>query len=111
MGKKLIVAVAAVVLLPGVMFEVQLNPRFALPRTVEKPDAAREALYERCVAERTDEATRQALDAADNPDVQSLMIRMRQKEAIADCRREFPQRLVEVGEPLELNIVDLRWRF
>ncbi len=110
MGRKLIVIVIVVVLVL-VLFDVRLDPQFALPRTVEEPDAAQEMLYEKCVADRTDEATREALDAADNPDVQSLMIRMRQKEAIGDCRGMFPERLVEVEKPLEFNVVDLRWRY
>ena len=109
--KTIVVAAAVVALLAIVLFDVRFNPQFALPRTVEKPDAGQEALYEKCVSDRTDEATRQALDAADNPDVQSLMIRMRQKEAIAECRRKFPARMLEVDEPLRFNVVDLRWRF
>jgi hypothetical protein len=111
MGRRIVLAAAFVVLLAVVFFDIRFNPQFALPRTVEMPDAGQEAIYEKCVSDRTNEATRQALDAADNPDVQSLMIRMRQKEAIADCRREFPARMVEVDEPLRLNVVDFEWRF
>jgi hypothetical protein len=92
-------------------FEVRLHPEFSLPREVEKPDPAREALYERCVAERTDEATRRAFEAADNPDVQSLMIRIQQMEAIEQCRRQYPEEWIRVSEPLRLNLIDLSLRF
>lgn len=93
------------------LFEVRLRPEFSLPREVEKPDPAQEARYERCVDARTDEATRRAFEAADNPDVQSLMIRMQQKEAVDRCRREYPERRIRVSEPLRFNLVDVSFRF
>lgn len=93
------------------LFEVRLRPEFSLPREIEKPDPVQEALYERCVDARTDEATRRAFETADNPDVQSLMIRMQQKEAIDRCRREYPERRISVREPLRVNLVDLCFRF
>ena len=111
MRNRIIGIAIALAVLTLVLFEVEIDPRFSLPRTVERPDDRQEARYQQCVDERTDEATRQAFEAADNPDVQSLMIRMRQQEAIADCRKRFPERRVEVAEPLRINIVDLRWRF
>jgi hypothetical protein len=108
---RIIVALAVAVLLVPALFEVEFSPRFALPRTVAQADAAQEALYRQCVADQTDLATREALQTADNPDVQSLMIRMRQNEAATECRSSFPERRVEVEEPLSINLVDLRWRF
>lgn len=108
---KWLAALLAVGLLVLTMFEVNWNPQFAMPRTVVRPDAAQEARYDRCVSDQVDEATRQALAAADNPDVQSLMIRMRQKEVLATCRRQHPERLVHIDEPLRINLVDFRWRF
>jgi hypothetical protein len=109
--KPLIVALAATIFLVPVLFEVDFNPRFALPRTVVRADGAQEARYHRCVSQRTDQATREALDAADNPDVQSLMIRMRQNEAATECRARYPEHMVEVRQPLSINLVDLHWRF
>lgn len=109
--KPLFVALAAVALVVPVLFEVDFNPRFALPRTVARADGAQEARYHQCVSERTDQATREALEAADNPDVQSLMIRMRQHEATTECRARHPQQMVEIREPLSINLVDLHWRF
>lgn len=108
---RIIVALATVVLLVPVMFEVELNPRFALPRTVARADTAQETRYRQCLSEQTDLATREALRTADNPDVQSLMIRMRQNEAATECRARFPERQVELEEPLSINLVDFRWRF
>ena len=110
-GKKAIAAVLVVVMLVPALFEVRWNPQFALPQSVARADDAQEARYARCVADRVDEATRHALAAADNPDVQSLMIRMRQKEALADCRMQYPERLLQVEEPLRINVLDFRWRF
>jgi hypothetical protein len=108
---RIIAAIAVVVLLVPVMFEVEFNPRFALPRTVTEADAAQETRYRQCVAEQTDLATREALRTADNPDVQSLMIRMRQSEATTECRARYPEQQAEVQEPLTINLLDLRWRF
>ena len=93
------------------LFEVRLRPEFSWPREVERPEPTQEARYERCVDELTDRATRRAFETADNPDVQSLMIRMEQKEAIARCRAEYPERRIVVSEPLRLNLVDISWRF
>jgi len=109
-GKWLAVLLMVVLLVPA-LFEVQWNPQFAMPGTVARPDEAQEARYQQCVTDQVDEATRQALAAADNPDVQSLMIRMRQKEALVYCRLQHPERLVRVDEPLRINLVDFRWRF
>jgi hypothetical protein len=112
MTRNWIVASAAlVVFLVVVLFEVDFNPVFSLPRTVERLDARQAARFEQCVSERTDQATRDALHAADNPDVQTLMIRMRQKDAIAGCRERFPELRVTVQLPLRINLIDLEWRF
>jgi hypothetical protein len=110
-GRKIIFAVFLVFILVPALFEVQWNPRFSLPQTVSRADDAQEALYDRCVQDRVDDATRQALATADNPDVQSLMIRMRQKEALAGCRERFPVRMIDIEEPLHVDLFDLRWRF
>jgi hypothetical protein len=109
--KHAIAAVFVIVLLVPALFELQWNPQFALPQTVSRPNAIQEARYQQCVGDRVDEATRQALATADNPDVQSLMIRMRQKEALADCRLRFPEQRVDVEEPLRIDLLDFRWRF
>jgi len=93
------------------LFEIRLRPEFSLPREIEKADPAQEARYQRCVDALTDEATRRAFEAADNPDVQSLMIRMQQKEAIDRCRHEYPERRISVSEPLRFNLVDVSLRF
>lgn len=110
-GKRIFAAILVAILVVPVLFEVSLDPQFALPRTVKRPDAAQEQRYSACVDGRTDEATRDALAMADNPDVQSLMIRMRQKEAVAECRIAFPEIVVEVDEPLRIKLLELRWRF
>lgn len=110
-GRSVAAVVVIAALMVPVLFDVSLEPQFSLPRTVQRADAAQEARYENCMSERIDEATRHALVTADNPDVQSLMIRMRQKEAIAECRSTFPQVLVESEEPLRIRLLKLRWRF
>jgi len=110
-SRRWLTGLLAVVLLVPVLFEVQWNPQFAMPGTVARADEVQEARYRQCVTEQVDEATRQALAAADNPDVQSLMIRMQQKEALADCRLQHPARMVDVDEPLRFNLLDFQWRF
>lgn len=93
------------------LFDVRLRPEFSLPRDIERADPAQEARFRQCVDARTDEATRRALEFADNPDVQSLMIRMQQKEALDACRRAFPERRITVHERLRFNLVDVSFRF
>ncbi|MEX2496773.1 MAG: hypothetical protein WD448_11830 [Woeseia sp.] len=112
MGRYGIIAMAAGLAgLLAMLFELHFNPVFSLPRTVEQADAEQRDRYDACVSNITDRATREALEAADNPDVQSLMIRMRQKEAVSECRERFPQRVVTVEEPLRINLIDLEWRY
>jgi len=108
---RIIVALLIGVVLVPLMFEVEFDPHFSLPRTVTGADAAQETRYQQCVSRQTDQATREALDTADNPDVQSLMIRIRQNEAATECRNRHPERRIQVEEPLSFNLVDLRWRF
>lgn len=108
---RIIVALVIVVVLVPLMFDVELDPRFSLPHSVTRADAAQETRYRQCVSRQTDQATREALDAADNPDVQSLMIRIRQNEAATECRNRHPERQIQVDEPFSFNLVDLRWRF
>lgn len=92
-------------------FDIRLRPVFSLPHELDKADPEQEARYEQCVDQRTDEATRQAFAQADNPDVQNLMIRMRQDAALSDCRLQYPGRQITVREPLRFNLVDMQWRF
>ena len=108
---RIIVALLIGVVLVPLMFEVEFDPHFSLSRTVTGADAAQETRYQQCVSRQTDQATREALDTADNPDVQSLMIRIRQNEAATECRNRHPERRIQVEEPLSFNLVDLRWRF
>jgi hypothetical protein len=99
------------VLLLVVFFDMEVKPEFAWPQETEVADPQQEARFDACVEQITDEATRQALAEADNPDVQSLMIRMRQKEALQDCRRRFPVQSTTLHEPLRINLIDIHWRF
>lgn len=108
---RIIASIAAVAALVTLFVEIRFAPAYSPPRTFLRPDPHQTARFEQCVTELTDTATREALDAADNPDVQTLMIRMRQKEAIGDCRKRFPERSVTVEEPLRINLIDLQWRY
>lgn len=110
-SKLTIIGAATLCIVLFALFEVRVRPVFSLPRETVRPEPAQEARYEQCVDRRTDDATRAAFEAADNPDVQNLMIRSRQKQAIEDCRREFPRRDIATHEPLQFNLIDLRFRF
>lgn len=110
MRTALLVAVAAMIALL-IAFDVQLNPEFALPRTVERPDAAQEAKFAACVAERDGRIHEETFARIDNPDVQREVLAARKADAKRACRAEFPQRTVTVEEPMRINLIDLRPRF
>lgn len=109
--KRLAGTAAAILVIVLVLFDVDVEPEFALPREVAVPDPEREARYEACV-EREDEIIhRETFDRIDNPDVQREVLAARKEEARTRCREEHPVRMTTKHEPLRVNLLDLRFRY
>lgn len=109
--KKVLLIVAAALLLVPVLFEVDVNPQFSLPREVEQADAGQEARFDECVEEQDRIVHGETFAAIDNPDVQREVLSRRMEEATKQCREQFPRRVVTVSEPFRFNLVDLEFRF
>lgn len=109
---KTVVSIAALALaLLLILFEVDLNPQFAMPRSVERPDAAREARFAACMDEQDRLVHGDTFAAIDNPDVQREVLARRMKEASGVCRAQYPERKVTVQEPFRFNLLDFEYRF
>lgn len=93
------------------LFEVRLDVRFSLPAEVERPDPVQEARYAACYAEKDRQIHELAFGTIDNPDVQKLYISNNRDKARADCRDQFPERLITVEEPFRFTLFDLRFRY
>lgn len=109
--KKLFAATGAAIVLLLLLFDVEPDFRFSLPRTERQLDVAQEALYEKCVVQADREVHAETFAEVDNPDVQREWLYRRMQAAKAECRSTYPQRHVDVEHPLEFNVVNLRWRF
>ena len=94
-----------------VLYEVTLDPQFALPMSSEKPDAEQEARYLDCYEKRDTEIHRAAFGSIDNPDVQKEFINTNRAQAAAACRTEYPVRSETVSTPFRFNLIDLSPRF
>lgn len=104
------IAVLALALLL-ILFEVDVNPQFAMPRSVERTDAGQEARFDACMDEQDRLIHGETFAAVDNPDVQREILARRMREANGTCREQFPERKVTVEEPFRFNLVDLKPRF
>ena len=109
-GKTLWIAVAALVVFIA-LFEISFDFEFSLGGEGRQLDPDQEERYEACYAERDREIHDIAFGTIDNPDVQKLYISNNRDVAVAECRAQFPERWIEVNEPLRFNLVDLRFRY
>ena len=101
----------AIGLVVFVLFEVEIDPEFALPGESRQPDAEQEDRYAACYAERDKEIHDLAFGTIDNPDVQKIYISNNRDIASAVCREEFPEQWVVVDEPFRFNLIDLTFRY
>ena len=111
--KALLIAAASIVVVVVfvVLFEVNVDPEFALARTVDIIDEEQEARYAACVADRDAVIHAETFSTIDNPDVQREVLATRKDQAKRDCRAAFPARTVTVEEPFRFNLIDLSFRF
>lgn len=103
------VVLAAIVLL--VLYDVTFVLDFGGVQTVEAPDRAVEIQYENCFREKDEALHADAFGTIDNPDVQREVISAGRQRIGRECRDEFPQRLIEVENQSEFNLIDLESRF
>lgn len=109
-GKKISLLLGAGVV-TLVLFDVSINPEFAMPRESELADPRIEAEYARCFRARDEEIHGTAFGTIDNPDVQKEFITSSRAEAARACRALHPERTITVAEPFRFNLVDLEPRF
>ena len=109
--KRIILGLAGVLAAVFILFEVDFIPRFRLPATESMPDPAQEARFDECVLAAESEFHEELFAEVDNPDVQRELIFRFGQEARATCREEHPEKMIEVETPLDVNLVDLSWRF
>ena len=102
-------AIAAIAVIA--LFDVDINPRFSLPRDEEIPDPAVERAYEDCRDEIRQRAMQEAHAETDNPEVHSTMQRLAEADAAAQCRVQHPLTTIRVHRPLDVNLVDFRYRY
>jgi hypothetical protein len=102
--------VAAVVALL-VLFEIRFRFEFSMPGESSQLDAAQEARYAACYAERDEEIHDVAFGTIDNPDVQKLYILNNRKQAATECRQRFPEQWITVEQPFRFNLIDFRFRY
>ncbi len=103
-----VIAVTALVLM---LFEVSIDPVFALPGETEIADPDQESAFNACVDDIRLRVLQEAYAETDNPEVHSTMIRIAESEAPVECRRRFPRRQITVATPFEFNLIDLEWRY
>jgi len=109
--KRSVPIAAALLLVLLALFEVDFAPRFSLPRSEQRPDPAQEARYTACVEAQEEIIHAETFDRIDNPDVQREILYRRMQQAEAGCREQHPERMMTVEKPLDVNLIDLRWRY
>lgn len=111
MRNKALLAMVGCVIVVLALFDVDIDPQFALPQQVEQADAEQEAAYLACVDEQDRIIHAETFAAIDNPDVQREVLSTRREQAARACREMFPERSVTVEEPFRFKLVDLEFRY
>lgn len=109
--KRILIALSLLVIATLVMFDVDFDPRFRLAGTETQPDPRQEARYLACVEETERAFHERTFAEVDNPDVQRELLYRQSQEAKSGCREAHPERTIDVEVPLDINLVDLTWRF
>jgi len=109
--KRIFLGIALALIATVALFDVTIDPRFRLPGTETRIDPEQEARYTACYEEKERRFHEETFERVDNPDVQRELLYRQSQEAKASCREEFPERTIEVELPLDINVVDLEWRF
>ncbi|MGI9204925.1 MAG: hypothetical protein ACR2Q3_13005 [Woeseiaceae bacterium] len=103
------VVFAGIILLA--LYDVTFVLDFGGVHTVPAPDPVSESLYENCFRENDEALHADAFGTIDNPDVQREVISAGRQRIRRQCRDEFPQRLIDVEQQSEFNLIDLEARF
>ena len=107
--------IVSLVVLGGIvllgLYDVNFVLEFGGTRIVEKPDPAVEVQYGNCYRDKDAALHTHAFGTIDNPDVQREVISAGRQRITRECRDEHPQRLIEVEQQAETNLLDLSPRF
>ncbi len=109
--KEFIVLIVFGVFLIFVLFEVELGQDVGRSDAIEVPDPVIEAQYKNCYANRDDAMHRQAFSTIDNPDVQREFISAKRAEIAAECRAQFPQKMIVLENEDSAALIRFRPRY
>ena len=109
--KSVLIACTVAVIATLVLFDVEVNPRFRLPGAETRLDPGQEARFEACVKASEEAFHERTFAEVDNPDVQRELLYRQSQEAKSSCREAIPERTIEVEVPLDVNLIDLTWRY
>ncbi len=109
--KKFIATTAVCLFLIVVLFEISWVQNGADGSAHEIPDPSVETRYENCYAMRDDLMHREAFGTIDNPDVQREFISANRAVIAAECRAEFPQKMIAVEHEDPATSIEFKPRF
>ena len=94
-----------------VLFDIDLNPQFAMSGESQQIDKEQEARFDACVDEKDRLVHAETFAGVDNPDVQREMLMSRKEQLVRECRIEFPETRVTVTTPFRFNLLDVKFRY
>ncbi len=106
-----ILSAAFLLVVTLILFDVDVNPKFSMPRDVETLDLKQESLFGDCVDEKDRIIHAETFGAIDNPDVQREILVTEKERASRKCRELFPESRVTTSEPFHFNLIDLTFRY
>jgi hypothetical protein len=109
--KEIVFSVGALFAVVVVLFDIDLNPQFAMSSETEQMDQEQEASFNACVDEKDRLVHAETFAGVDNPDVQREMLMARKEQLVRECRVEFPETRVTVITPFRFNLLDVKFRY
>ncbi len=109
--KTAVISVTALLIVILILFDIDIEPKFSLPRDVETLDLEQETRFQSCVDERDRFIHAETFGTIDNPDVQREILATEKDKAVRECRGFYPEYRVTSSEPFHFNIIDLKFRY
>ncbi len=109
--KTAVISVTALLIVILILFDIDIEPKFSLPRDVETLDLEQETRFQSCVDERDRFIHAETFGTIDNPDVQREILATEKDKAVRECRGLYPEYRVTSSEPFHFNIIDLKFRY
>ncbi len=94
-----------------ILFEVDVNLQFTLPKVTNQINNEQEIHYLNCIEARDKIIHEQTFTTIDNPDVQREVLITLKEKAIVECREKFPQIYSETHQSFNFNLIDLKYRY